>query len=269
MKAHQYIDSEMTSPELIELPQGVAMALSCSSPAKTSGNEDCASVISVNKDISLLVVADGLGGCPNGAAASAILVESLKDEILKVKNKNADIRETILSCIETANLNLLQKNTGEGTTVAIVEINNDSIRSYHVGDSEIRIIDQWGDTKYQTVSHAPIAYAVESGFIDEDLAIAHEDRHFISNYIGAPEIHVSVSSAISINKQDTLLLGTDGLFDNLFKHEITEIICKKNIEKVARNLKDSASTRMNNWKQGSPSKPDDLTFIVYRPKQEN
>jgi serine/threonine protein phosphatase PrpC len=265
MKTHQYIDSEMTSPEMIELPHGVAMALSCSSPAKTSGNEDCASVISVNKDISLLVVADGLGGRPNGAAASTVLVETLEEAISNVKNSNADIRGTILNCIEAVNLDLLQKNTGEGTTVAIVELNNNSIRSYHVGDSEIMIIDSRGNTKYQTLSHSPIAYAVESGFIDEDLAIAHEDRHYISNYIGDPGMHISVATTALVNKQDTLLLGTDGLFDNLFKHEIGEIVLEMDIEKVAQNLKDLASTRMGKWKHSIPSKPDDLTFILYRP----
>ena len=127
MKTHHYIDSEMTIPERIDLPHGIAMAFSCSSPLKTSGNEDCASVISVNEDISLLVVADGLGGRPNGAAASSILVETLEEAISSVKNDTTVIRETILSCIESTNINLLQKNTGEGTTGAILEINNNSV----------------------------------------------------------------------------------------------------------------------------------------------
>jgi PPM family protein phosphatase len=266
MKTHQFISREMKSPVHVDLPQASAMVFSCVSPVKPSGNEDCASIISVNEDISLLIVADGLGGPPNGAVASALLCQVIEDSISNLGSKPENIREAILSSIENTNLELLKKQTGEGTTLTICEIHNNKMRSYHIGDSEIQITDSLGFVKFQTLSHSPVAYAVESGFIDEDRALSHEDRHFISNYVGDPNMFISMNSALLINNDDTILLGSDGLFDNLYKHEIAEILKEKNIEKLASSLMEIATLRMGHWQKSKPSKPDDLTFIVYRPK---
>ena len=266
MKTHPFIGREMKSPVHVDLPQANAMVFSCTSPVKSSGNEDCASIISVNEDISLLIVADGLGGPPNGAIASALLCKAIEDSISKLGPKLADIREAILSSIEKVNLELLSKQTGEGTTLAICEIHNKQMRTYHVGDSEIQITDSIGLVKFKTLSHSPVAYAVESGFIDEDGALSHRDRHFISNYVGDPNMFISMNSVLSINNDDTLLLGSDGLFDNLYKHEIAELANEEKIEKLASKLMEIATARMGYWQKSKPSKPDDLTFIVYRPK---
>ena len=265
MKSYQYIDSEMTEPELVKIDQGKAMVFSCSSPIKTSGNEDCATIVSVNKNTTLLIVADGMGGHVNGAVASAFLANLLEDSILKDESGENSVRETILSSIEKANLNLLRKETGEGTTVAIAEINNNSVRTYHVGDSEVFITGQKGKIKLQTISHSPIAYAQEAGLMEEDQAINHEERNFISNFVGQDDMHITVGSPLLLKKRDTLLLGTDGLFDNLYKHEIIDLIRKGPIEKVATEIKESVSERMSQWQDNVPSKPDDLAFIVYRP----
>jgi len=266
MKTHLFIGREMKSPVHIDLPHANAMVFSSTSPVKSSGNEDCASIISVNEDISLLIVADGLGGPPNGADASAFLCKAIEDSISNFEPKPANIREAILTSIETVNLELLSKQTGEGTTLAICEIQDRQMRTYHIGDSEIQITDASGLIKFQTLSHSPVAYAVESGFIDEDRALSHEDRHFISNYVGDPNMYISMNSAISISHGDTLLLGSDGLFDNLYKHEIVEMLNEKNIEKLASSMMEIATLRMGHWQKSKPSKPDDLTFIIYRNK---
>lgn len=248
------------------MPQGQVVVFSRSSPNKTSGNEDCAAVISVNEDTALLMVADGMGGHVNGAAASAFLTRLLEDSILKDEFNDTAVRETILNSIEKTNFKLLCKETGEGTTVAIAEINRKSVRTYHVGDSEILISGQKGKIKLQTLSHSPVAYAQESGLIEENSAITHEDRHFISNFIGQDEMHITVGSPVSLDKRDTLLLGTDGLFDNLFKHEIIETIRKGRPDKSSKMLADSAAARMQDQQGDYPCKPDDLTFILYRPE---
>lgn len=264
MKTYQYISSEMAVPEVMSLAHGQLAVFSRSSPIKTSGNEDCAAVISVTDETTLLMVADGMGGHINGAAASAFLTRLLEDAILKEEFNDTAVRETILSSIEKTNLKLLRKETGEGTTVAIAEINRNSVRTYHVGDSEILISGQKGKVKLQTLSHSPVAYAQESGLIEEDSAITHEDRHFISNFIGQDEMHITIGSPVLFDKRDTLLLGTDGLFDNLFKHEVIDIIRKGRLDESSKVLADSASARMQSQQNDCPCKPDDLTFILYR-----
>ncbi|MEN8164347.1 MAG: ATP-binding protein, partial [Acidobacteriota bacterium] len=48
------------------------------------------------------------------------------------------------------------------------EIDGRSIRPYHVGDSQAVVCGQRGKLKLQTMAHAPVAYAVEAGVLDED-----------------------------------------------------------------------------------------------------
>ena len=140
------------------------------------------------------------------------------------------------------------------------------MRTYHVGDSEVFITDEKGKVKLQTLSHSPVAYAVESGYVDEVEAITHEERHFISNYLGRPDMHITMGSPVILNKYDTLLLGSDGLFDNLPTDEVIEIICKGPLESRSEELANLVSMRMNESGNDHPSKPDDLTFIIYRPR---
>jgi serine/threonine protein phosphatase PrpC len=62
-----------------------------------------------------------------------------------------------------------------------------------------------------------------------------------------------------------VILATDGLPDNLHTEEIVELIRKGPIERLPKALADLARHRMKNPGNDHPSKPDDLTFIVFRP----
>jgi hypothetical protein len=52
--------------------------------------------------------------------------------------------------------------------------------------------------------------------------------------------------------------------DNMTLPEIVETIRIRPLETVARELADVCRERMREPVEGSPSKPDDLTFILYR-----
>ncbi len=92
----------------------------------------------------------------------------------------------------------------------------------------------------------------------------HEDRHLVSNMIGSPEMHVDIGSKIRLQKRDTLVLGSDGLFDNLHLDEIVEIARKGPLKKVAAQLHERCVKRMLQEHATAPSKPDDMTFVVFR-----
>lgn len=193
MKNKQFVASNLESPEVIDLPLGQVALYTHASPERGQ-NEDCAAVISVNANSCVLMVADGLGGHANGAAASAFFTNLLENSVGKHGDSEVAVRESILKSIEETNRNLLGKETGEGTTVAIAEITDNRIRTYHVGDSEILLTGQRGKLKLHTLSHSPVAYAVESGLIEESEALSHEDRHFVSNFVGRHGMHIAMGS---------------------------------------------------------------------------
>ncbi len=122
-----------------------------------------------------------------------------------------------------------------------------------------------GKVKLLTVPHSPVGFAMEAGILNEKEDMHHEDRHLVSNVIGTPEMRIEIGSTLKFKPRDTLLLASDGLFDNLHINEIVERIRKGPLQKSLDQLVHTAKSRMLNHRSGKPSKPDDLTVIAYRP----
>lgn len=256
------IDSRMTTAEMLQLPGRQMAVFSTRAPYRTedSRNEDAAAVVSVNEYSTLLLVADGVGGTPGGADAAALTIASVLDEI---KRRPAEeMRETILSAIERANRELLDRGTGSATTLVLVEVNGTTVRPYHVGDSVAMMVGQRGKVKLETLSHSPVGYAVEAGVMSEAEGFRHEDRHLVSNIVGIPEMHVAMGMPVKMATFDTLLLGTDGLFDNLQRDQIIDVIRAGDLEASANALAERAWNRMTD--SSGRGKPDDMTFIMLR-----
>lgn len=254
----------MESGELHGLWEGSAAVFSCRSPDKQTANEDAAALIPFDGQSGILVVADGLGGSRAGEQASSLALSSLQDALAEAASNGADLRSGILNGIETANRKIVELGIGAGTTLALVEIQGRTARPYHVGDSMILVVGQRGRIKWQTVSHSPVGYAVEAGFLDATEAMHHDERHIVSNMLGMADMRIEIGSPIELADRDTLLLSSDGLFDNLHLDEIIERVRKGPLDCVARELADACRERMQTPREGQPCKPDDLTFIAYR-----
>ena len=253
----------MDAGELHILGTGQVGVFSSRSPDKQGPNEDAAALIPVDDDTAVLAVADGVGGQPDGARASNLLLDLLVRS-LEGAPAATDVRGAILSAVESTNLALLDSGGGSATTCALVEVHGDRIRPYHVGDSAILVTGNRGKLKLETVSHSPTGYGVESGLLSEREAIVHEERHVVSNVIGTTEMHISIGSSSRLSPRDTLLLATDGLFDNLHKAEIIERIRKGPLATCMRSLAELAFERMSGTR--APGKPDDISFILFRPR---
>ena len=118
--------------------------------------------------------------------------------------------------------------------------------------------------KLQTIPHSPIGYAVEAGLMKEEEAIHHESRHVISNVIGSDQMRIEIGPPTELAPRDTLLLASDGLFDNLLPDEIIETIRSGPLDEAVGALVQIARDRMATQTGDAPSKPDDLTVIAFR-----
>jgi len=234
-------------------------------PEKATNNEDAAGVFCLDSRALVLVVADGMGGAPQGEQAAAIAVESIHSALELCKSPITGLREAILDGIEDANRSIAALGVGAGSTFAAAEITRDHVfRTYHVGDSEILVTGQRGKLKLQTLSHSPTSYAVQAGCLDPQDAIRHEDRHLLSNAVGTLEMRIEIGAAMRLARHDTLLLASDGLFDNLHVHEIVDTIRTGPLRRALSKLVEKCHQRMLNPDATLPSKPDDLTIILYR-----
>lgn len=260
-----YKATNMDAIAFFTICNGSACAFTARSPDKDTPNEDSLALIPCNESAGILVVADGLGGMRNGDKASRDVVNKLALSVKQNSDSCETLRETILDGIEKANDTIISAAHGAASTVALVEIQGYEIRPYHVGDSAILITGQRGKVKHLSIPHSPVGYAVESGMLEAEEAIHHEDRHFISNAVGIAPMHIEIGPKIKLAKRDTVLIASDGLFDNLQIDEIVEIIRHGNLENSSEQLISACQNRMKNFETDQPHHPDDMSFILFRP----
>ncbi len=250
---------EASARDVIAVGCGVVAFETLREPDKGSENEDCLLVLSVDADRTVLAVADGLGGHSGGGAASRIALEQLAQAIRAAVEGDRELRDGILDGFEAGNREILALGTGAATTLVVVEIVSETLRTYHVGDSAVIQIGGRGKLKLQTIMHSPTGYAVESGMLSEKDARVHEERHVVSNIVGSRGMRIDIGPIHPIACRDTVLLASDGLFDNLDPVAIGEILRKGPLPAAMTELVARCRERMK-----SGGKPDDLTVVTWR-----
>jgi serine/threonine protein phosphatase PrpC len=268
-----WFDEDMQEIEVLPVAGGSSALITTRSPGKETPNEDAVAVIPLAEDHGLLVVADGVGGLPAGDRASRVAIEELVRVIGVTRDPEAQtapigeagaLRATIVDGIESANQTVIASGCG-ATTLAVAEVHAGIVRTYHVGDSTILLTGQRGRLKMQTIAHSPVGYAVESGLLDENEAMVHEDRHLVSNMLGSTDMRIEIGPVVELALRDTLLVASDGLSDNVYPAEIVELIRKGRLDRAAGALSAASQQRMSADVEDHPSKPDDMSFILYRP----
>jgi serine/threonine protein phosphatase PrpC len=248
------------------LAQGQVCVRSVRSPDKQTENEDSAAIIQLGDDSLVLAVADGVGGSVAGRDASNAAVRTLSRVLTKLPEETQQLRPAILDAVDAANKAVLGLARGAATTLVVAQLDAKRLQSYHVGDSELLAVGQRGRIKQRVVPHSPTGFAVEAGLLDEDEAVQHDQRHVLFNVIGSQDMRVEVGPSLQLAVHDTVLLASDGLFDNLFIDEIVATIRSGPLVAAADRLVERVQVRMQG--QGTadqPCKPDDLTIVLFRP----
>ncbi len=260
--------AHMDAVETVPAANGTVVAFSRTSPEKDTPNEDSAAIFPLWSGAAVLVVADGVGGLKNGTKASATAIRAFRKVLSEVK-PNTDLRNPILDAIQQANRNIMRQTAGAATTIAAVEIRDGKMRSYHVGDSIIMQVSERGAIKSLTLAHAPVSYAVEAGVISEGEGLLHPDRNLVSNVVGDREMRIEIGPPRKLATQDTVLLASDGLSDNLSTDEIADLVRRNPLSNRVSEMVTTARERMSliSFDEDTidlPGKPDDLTLLVYR-----
>lgn len=197
--------------------------------------------ISEDLKIPLFIVADGMGGHKAGEIASEMVVENIKEQLYKYKDKmvgKKDILFYMEKSIKDANSMIYRKSlerkdcVGMGTTVTLAFIDNRSIYLGHVGDSRAYLVS--GNTINQiTEDHSLVNELIKNGDITKEEAKKHPQKNLITRAVGTEET-IEVDTYIKkYHSGDRLLLCSDGLTNMVDEKTILEVLNRETDIKVS------------------------------------
>jgi serine/threonine protein phosphatase PrpC len=266
MTSESLVGVDLDAPRTIVLGTGTAVVYTHRNPFGERTNQDAAAVVACAAGGDVLIVADGTGGAPGGDRAAKNAVGAVVAAVSEVDRTGLPMREGILRGFEAANQAVIAMGIGAATTLAVVDIAGNQLRAYHAGDSRILVCGQRGREKLLTTAHSPVGYAVQAGIIDEQAALKEEELHLVTNVVGNPDMHVEMSSLLTLAVRDTVVLGSDGLFDNLAPGEVADLLRAGDLHAAVKRAVGLVRVRMDTEGERHPSKPDDLTVVAYRPR---
>ncbi len=207
-------------------------------------NQDSYYVSNSQSNIQLYILADGMGGYNGGEVASKLAIESAKNYIENNFNQIEPQKEQILqlvkSAVEYANTIVYEKSKtsedlkGMGTTLDLCLIYNNKAYIGHVGDSRIYLIR--GDIiRKITKDHSYVQQLVEDGKITREEANHHPKKNMLIKALGCTEYVEPDIRARNIEKQDILLMCSDGL-SNMVEDSTIYKLVKENPETAPEKL---------------------------------
>jgi len=211
-----------------------------------------------DKDLGLLVVADGMGGHSAGEVASRMAVEALSGYIRKScaagkpligrsGSGRSDASDRLVSGIRLANQVVCEaaKNNsswkGMGTTIVAALVDGNRVSIAHAGDSRAYLVRS-GTIEQLTDDHSVVAEQVRKGLMSREEAEGSGIRNLITRALGHDEaLEVDVTE-IDILDGDRLLLCSDGLSMMVADNETLRIISSDNApESACTRLVDEAN----------------------------
>jgi len=211
------------------------------------------------RDTYLYAVCDGMGGERYGELASLIAVKVL------TKYQLTDIRQTIMDYIRRANRYICEEigkfeGVKSGTTLAMLYLFENKAISFNVGDSRV-YLSRKGDLYLLSEDHTEAQRLIDMGKISEEEAATHRSKHKLTQHLGiSPEvirIDPYISQEITLKRNDTLMICSDGLTDMVSDDDIGDILAQRdwNVTEMAKELAATAQDRGGK---------DNTTVIVIR-----
>lgn len=205
----------------------------------------------------IFAVADGMGGHAAGEVAARIAIETVQDVLLgagdpdetvlhtAVENPEAALLERLRYCMNQASIRIRMEAdmrpsyAGMGTTLVVVQIEQDRAFIAHVGDS--RAYRFRGDRiQRMTRDHTVVQQEVDAGRLTPELARIVPHKNILTKSVGYHGPVDPDTSTADIRPGDLYVICSDGLSDPLDDVTIAEICRATHPEDLAQELVDRA-----------------------------
>lgn len=168
------------------------------------------------------------------------------------------------------------------TTYVMAKITGSSLQIAGVGDSRAYVIR---DRKilHVTRDQSLLELLISRGELERDAAILrrHPYRNVLLNSLGSPEPYFEyeigdkiqkiksgtpVLHEMTLKKNDTVFLASDGLFTNIADQEIIAVLAESRWDEICKKISDKMQKIFKTGKttSGEPANPDNYTFVLYR-----
>lgn len=209
--------------------------------------------------LTILAVADGLGGHAAGEIASSLAIHKiskLEKNSFTERNTETTVVDTFLDINKSLAETMKNKSElrGMGTTLTALFLGKEKLYLAHLGDSRAYVIRS-GKITQLTKDHTVVQELLEQGRISADEIDGHPQRSFITKALmGAVSNERPDFNEIDEAAGDIYLLCSDGLAGVVEEKKIIKVVETHGVsEEALSELKALA------YKKGAP---DNLTIIV-------
>ena len=222
-------------------------------------------VFGIFPELSMAIVADGMGGRPAGEVASKMTMDAICEWLTNAKNEDPSSPADLVSlskAIIYANKKVYDASIenpsyrGMGTTVVAMLIYEEEVLIGFAGDSRA-YLHRDGVLKQITEDHSVTNEYIRAGVITCEQAKTHPLKHVISRGVGVEPTVSPDTFRTSAQAGDIFLLCTDGLSNMLSAEEIAAVLIAN---------KDSLSLAVSALIEGAKATGgrDNVTVILVR-----
>lgn len=223
-------------------------------------NEDCFHNERLSEGM-LLVICDGMGGHKHGALASQIASEKFVEYFIANQNSSANLLKLLYESVNIAGEEVYKKSkeiefaNNMGTTIVAILVSDDTCYAINVGDSRAYIKNRYGFHQI-TKDHTYINELIEHGSLTEEQARSSSKRNILTRGLGFQEMDQPDATVLELEKENQILLCSDGLTGALSNVDIDAILSSDlTLEDKCLKLKNMAID------QGSK---DNITITIYQ-----
>ncbi len=191
--------------------------------------------------VTLLLVADGMGGAQAGEEASRLASSLVQERLLHTLRSHHPSSDTtwqhlLQETVQIANQRIFAQGQayagqqGMGTTLTALVCMEEQVHLAHVGDSRAYLLNEKGVTEDNarfmqlTTDHTLVARLVDIGHLTPEEARSFPQRNILYRALGSEaEVEVDTGS-YALEAGDILLLCSDGLTSYVEDQELAHIV---------------------------------------------
>jgi len=208
----------------------VQIGFKCNKGIVRKNNEDACFVIPSHD---VYIVADGVGGNNSGEVASSTAVSEMAAYVNENNLKSCQSAEEIFGffyeALEIANDSIFklgienEDNRGMATTLVSAYVRDDTAYVSNIGDSRAYLFRD-GRLNRITTDHTYVNELISKGLLTEEEAENHRQKNVITKALGTERLAEPDFYKVSLDKNDILMLCTDGLHGEVPQEAMEKIM---------------------------------------------